>query len=429
MNILLVTPWDKKHGSYRSLFSPFISYKALTLPTLAALVPPELHARVDVCDEMTDSPWNYTRHYDIVAFSIVSCESHRAYQLAARYKRLGCHIVFGGYHMLYNSEEGLRYADTVVVGPAEVSWPRFLRDFAAGRPGRLYRQPCFSPGAYAAPKREVLSRRRYAPVHTLMANPTCRRNCSFCVICKMWSAPPRPIPAVLREIRRGKGRFTIFFDPNFFGDRAYALRLMKAMCALRVTWAGAACIDVAEDDELLYWAKKSGCTALLLGLESMTPAALKASRKGFNRPAEYKAAIAKLQGCGFSINGCFVLGMDGDTERALRLLPYWVDYLGMNLAHFALLTPMPGAPLFGRLKAEGRIRTEDWRLYTQNQVVYAPRGIEAEVLKEIYENVWKKTYSWPAVLRRVRRVPVHSPREKALVLFGNIGFKFLGKDM
>ena len=143
--VLLIVPWDKKNGSYRSLLSFFIAYKPLTLPTLAALVPPELNAQVDVCDEMTQNPWRYTHKYDVVAISFVSCESHRAYQLAARYRRLGSHVVFGGYHMMYNHREGLRHADSVIICAAEKSWPRFLRDFADGRPPPLYDDPPLCP--------------------------------------------------------------------------------------------------------------------------------------------------------------------------------------------------------------------------------------------------------------------------------------------
>ena len=429
MNILLVVPWDKKHGSYRSRLSFFIAYKPLTLPTLAALVPEELHAAVDVCDEMTDHPQRYKKHYDIVAFSIVSCESHRAYQLAEQFKQRGSYIVFGGYHMLYNSNEGFQHADTVIVGAAEQSWPQFLREFAAGSPQRFYHQPCIDPSMYVTPKRNVLPSRRYVPLPTVLANPSCRRNCNFCAICKMWNAKPRPVKDVIQDIRDLKRKYYIFYDPNFFDDREYAIELMNAMCDLHISWAGAGCVDVFDDDELLALAQKSGCAGLLLGLESMSEKALENSRKGFNSPEQYKKAVEKFQSYGISINGCFVLGMDGDTEENLRQLPYWVDYLGLNLARFALLTPMPGSELYCQLDEQGRILSKSWEHYTQNQVVFQPQNMAPDRLKQIYDEVWKETYKWSAVIKRVKRIKTSTFREKMIVFLCNVGFKYLGKEM
>ena len=161
----------------------------------------------------------------------------------------------------------------------------------------------------------------------------------------------------------------------------------------------------------------------------MHAAALKGSRRGFNRPRKYTDAVQKLQRHGISVNGCFVLGMDHDTPRTLRLLPFWVDYLGLNLARFALLTPVPGSELYRDYERQGRILTRDWSQYTQSKVVFRPQHMSPERLAYLYEQVWKRSYTWGAVLRRVKRVQVSTPLEKAIVFFCNVGFKFLGKDM
>lgn len=190
MTILLVMPWSKKHGRYRALLSPFVAYKPLTLPTLAALVPAELNAEVTVCDEMVDNANRYIRHYDVVAFSFVSAESDRAYLLAKRYRALGSFVVFGGYHMMHNHEEGLRHAHAVIRGPGERAWPQLLRDVAAGRPKRMYHQPSIAPEDMVLPQREVLPKRKYLRYPTMLANPNCRKNCEFCAICKMWDCRP-----------------------------------------------------------------------------------------------------------------------------------------------------------------------------------------------------------------------------------------------
>ena len=50
-----------------------------------------------------------------------------------------------------------------------------------------------------------------------------------------------------------------------------------------------------------------------------------------------------------AVNGCFVLGLDGDTEELLLSIPEQINYLNLNLARFAVLTPVPNSNLYKRL--------------------------------------------------------------------------------
>lgn len=430
MRILLVCPWSPGHRRYRSLLSPLISYQPLTIPVLAALIPPALGAEVDVCDEMASDYRRFLgKKYDVVAVSIISPESGRAYEIADRFREMGAYIVFGGYHMLYNSGEGLLHADTVVIGPAEKAWPQFLADFASGRPAKIYSLPLITADSFAAADRSVLSKRKYLRIPTVIGNPGCGNRCGFCAIHCMYPAGARRTQDVVRELEPFRGGTVIFYDPNFFGDRAAAAELMRAMQPLHLRWAGSACIGAAEDEELLELAQLSGCAGILVGLESVTGSALKGMAKGFNRPERYRENIAAFHRHGINVNGCFVLGMDDDTEEALLSLPGAIDRLGLDLARFSILTPVPHSPLFEKLRREGRILTEDWENYTQDRVVFAPKNMTPERLYEIYRTVWKETYRMGSVMRRVRRAKTENLRESFTVLGANLGFKFIGKDL
>jgi radical SAM superfamily enzyme YgiQ (UPF0313 family) len=48
---------------------------------------------------------------------------------------------------------------------------------------------------------------------------------------------------------------------------------------------------------------------------------------------------------------------------------------------FAIMTPMPGTPLYRRLKQEGRILTENWNMYTWTHVNLQPMRMKAEELQ------------------------------------------------
>ena len=427
MNILLVQPWSSSDGSYRSKLGCLISYAPLTLATLRALIPGDLEAEVDVCDEIAGDAMRRKKHYDIVAITFQTSVAVRAYELAAYFREKGSYIVVGGYHPTYMREEALLHADTVIVGAGEYAWPKFLRDFKAGNPEKIYDMQDVRGEDIVAPDRSVIPKRRYYKYPAVLANRGCPNHCDFCVISDMWrKCGVRPVVDVIREIKELNSKNIIFFDPNFFADRNYSIELMRELEELHIRWAGSTTVNVAFDSELMECARRSGCKGLLVGLESLNPATLKQAKKGFNDPNKYREAIGIMQSYGISVNGCFVLGMDGDTEEMLLSIPEQVRYLNLNLARFAILTPVPNSPLFHRLEGEGRLLTKDWSLYTQHKAVYQPLNMSPERLEEIYRWVWKETYSFKNIFRRVKRVPGSSLLEKLVCTGANIGFKYLG---
>ena len=427
MNILLVQPWSASDRSYRSRLACLISYAPLTLATLKALIPKNLEAQVDVCDEIACDVKRYRKHYDIVAITFQTSVALRAYEIAAYFKEKGAYIVMGGYHPTYMREEALLHADTVIVGAGEYAWPRFLRDFKMDKPERLYDMQDVRGEDMVQPDRSAIPRRRYFKYPAVLANRGCPNHCDFCVISDMWrKCGARPVKDVIQEIKGLKSRNIIFFDPNFFALRSYAIELMGELEKLHIRWAGSATVNAAFDSELMERAKRSGCKGLLVGLESLNPSTLKQAKKGFNDPDRYREAIRRMQSYGISVNGCFVLGMDGDTEELLLSLPEQVRYLNLNLARFAILTPVPNSPLFKRLEEEGRLLTKDWSQYSQHKAVYQPRNMSPERLEEIYRWVWKETYTFKNIFGRVRKVPGTTLLEKLVCMGVNIGFKYLG---
>lgn len=429
MNILLLQPWQSGDRSYRSKLSALISYAPLTLATLSALVPDDLHCRVDVYDEIIGPIPDRPKRYDIVAITLQTSCAPRAYALADRFKKQGAYIVMGGYHPTYMPQEALQHADTVIIGAAEYAWPRFLRDFSVGTPERVYDMQKVSGADIKAPDRSVIPKRKYLRYPAVIANRGCPNNCEFCVISNMWRhCSARPIPDVIEEIKGLKSKIIVFFDPNFFGARDYSIALMKELAKLKIRWAGSATIGAAFDSELMALAKESGCAGLLVGLESLNPDTLIQSHKQFNDPHRYKEAIAIMQSYGISVNGCFILGLDGDTEELLRSLPAQVNYLNLNIARFAVLTPVPNSPLYRRLESEGRLITSDWSRYNQHEAVFVPTNMSAERLNEIYRSVWKETYSLKNIWTRVKNIPNKRLKEKLICLGANLGFKYLGME-
>ena len=102
-----------------------------------------------------------------------------------------------------------------------------------------------------------------------------------------------------------------------------------------------------------------------------------------------------------------VLGFDHDTEEELIKIPQYIDYLGLDLCRFAILTPYPGTEFYRNIKS-GRIITDDWSRYTQIMLFSAQNSSRG--LEEIYMRVWKEAFKW----RRVFKRTFHSVWRKAI---------------
>jgi len=425
MRILLLLPWETDYMAYRDKFSTKLTYAPLSLVALAAMIPPELNAQVDICDEMVQN-FSYDIPYDIVAFSFVTSSAVRAYQIARKFRDKGAYVVFGGYHTTFMPDEAALHADTVIVGPAEKAFPQFLRDFANKTQQPVYEIPEVTPDDCVVPRRDLLPKRGYLNVPCVVANRGCPNRCEFCAISAMNSPCQRPVDSVIDEIAALRTKRLLFFDPNFFYDKEYALELMEGIKRLKIKWGCNATVKMAFDKELVEAAQRSGCAGVLFGLESLNYETMSSIRKGFNNPNKYKEAIDIVQKHGISVNGCFVLGFDNDTKASLMTLPEQVEYLGLNLVRYAILTPVPSSELYNKLDSEDRIITTDWTKYTQNKAVFRPKNMEPQELEEIYKKVWKTSYKFRKIWKRMNNAPLAN---RVILLGANLGFKYVSTNV
>ena len=92
----------------------------------------------------------------------------------------------------------------------------------------------------------------------------------------------------------------------------------------------------------------------------------------------------KIHDHGIGIDGSFVFGFDTDDAGVFDRTVEFVIKAKLEVVYFSILTPYPGTRLHKRLKAEGRLLTEDWDLYDANHVVYRPKTFTPDQLLEGY---------------------------------------------
>ena len=422
MKIALVSAKGPLYRHRGGIFRKSLRYAPLTLTTLAALVPEELDATVSLHDEgIEEVPSQLDA--DIIGLTVITGTAPRSYELADEYRRQGRTVVLGGPHVTLAPEEAALHADAIVTGYAEDIWPELLRDHARGEMQAHYMQsPAFNLDQPVFARREMLPASRYLTRNVFEATRSCLHACDFCVAPAAWGRKhyQKPVEHVVEDIRRQGARKLIFIDLNLVADIRYAERLFAALVPLKVRWFGLATTLIGLDPELMDLMARSGCSGLLLGFESISRGNLKLSRKNFNSPDTYARLVGDLHARGISVMGCFVFGMDEDTESVFDETARFVIDAAIDLPRFAIVTPFPGTPLHHRLATEDRILTRDWELYDGQHVVFQPKNMSVNALASGHEAAWKQVYSVASITRRLLKSRTQLP----ISLVSNLGYRF-----
>ena len=420
MKILLIMPDARIHRLQMGLHRVSFREAPLTLTTLAALVPPELNAEVRIVDESLDTV-PFAEHFDLVGISCLTGTASRAYELSRYFMAKGSTVVLGGVHVSLLPEEARRFAHSIVIGFAENTWPRLLRDFANRILQPVYEERSPSLVGLPQPHRHLQKRFGYLNPNTVFATRGCKRSCDFCAV----SAVPfgwhtRPVQDVIDEIRHFKGKRFAFNDVSLLEDREYAKELFTALIPLRKVWGGLCTADVGQDPAMLDLMRRSGCVYLLIGFESVSHQALYSIRKGFNQPDGYRALMRAIHARDIIIQGCFIFGFDQDEKDVFSRTLEAVDDLKIDIPRYAVYTPYPRTKAFIRLKAEGRILHENWKYYDTQHVVFRPARMTPEELDRGFKWAYRKTFRTKSILKRISESRASFP----VKLAGNLAYKF-----
>jgi radical SAM superfamily enzyme YgiQ (UPF0313 family) len=398
------------------------SLPSLSLLTLAGLTPDAFevsyHEVVDLrrLDRLPEC--------DIAAIASYSAQIKDAYALSDRYRAFGVRTVLGGLHVTARPDEAGLHADAIVVGEGEIGWPQLLADLRAGRLRSAYATDgrAFSLADAPMPRFDLLDIERYNRL-TVQTQRGCPWRCEFCAasirltpLYKM--KPVDKVIAEIREIKRHWPRpFIEFADDNTFVHRRHSKELMRAIVDENIKWFTETDIGVADDPELLSLMHEAGCAEVLIGLESPLAGGLEGLELRRNwkrgRLGRYFEAIERIQAHGIAVNGCFVLGLDGDGPEVFDAVEEFVRQSGQFDVQVTALTPFPGTPLYDRLLAEGRLlEPTAWERCTLFDVNFRPKGISPETLQRELVELGRRLYT--DAERARRRKAFHEHRRRFL---------------
>ncbi len=378
------------------------SLPSLGLLTLAGMTPADVE--LQYLEMPGDVEGKLVGGFDAVAISSFSARIKDAYRLADRYRAMGTKVILGGLHVTSMPEEARLHADAIVIGEGEPLWPTLIADLKAGKLKPVYdaRGLSFDLADAPMPRFELLDISQYNRL-TVQTQRGCPFRCEFCAASILISPKYKlkPVDKVMAEIRRIKelwpNPFIEFADDNSFVNKPHSKALMRELAKEKVRWFTESDIAVAEDDELLGLMRDSGCAQILIGLESTNPASLDGLEQQANWKAKqldhYLRAIQRIQDHGITVNGCFVLGLDGAGTESFEQVWQFVKASGLYEVQITVMTAFPGTPLYHRLHNEGRLLQENaWELCTLFDVNFKPTSMSVAELETGIRELAERLY-------------------------------------
>lgn len=351
---------------------------------------------------------------DLVAISSFSAQIGEAYAIADRLRAAGVRVALGGLHVSAMPEEAIAHADDVVVGEGESVWPEVIEAARLRAPPRVHRaRGEVDMSALPTPRYDLLAGRPYNRI-TLQTTRGCPWRCDFCASTVMLGKRPRrrSIAKLERDLETilslRPDAFLELADDNTFVDKAWSRDLVALLSRFGAPWFTETDLSVADDPRLLDLLAESRCRQLLIGIESPRASSLAGIELHADfkaRRAKYaKAAIRAIQSRGITVNGCFVLGLDGDGPEVFDEVLDFANDVGLYEVQVTFMTAFPGTPLRARVEAEGRlIDPTRHELCTLFDVQVRPNDMSVEQLREGMYRLTEQLYSAGAIRARRRK--------------------------
>jgi len=387
----------------------------------------------------------------------------RGRDLALQFRRAGFPVLFGGFHVSGYPESRAFLEScgvTTVVGEAETIWGDILADYLRGelRPSYSVSEgiraktgsgeitvPLIAEAQLPAINEPYLRRFASPNMTTVDTSRGCPFTCSYCSVKNvmgrtMRARDPQAVVRWIRDAGQHHGIDSLFIvDDDFFRSPSWEpilegmaeyRRQGNALSFMMQVDAEAAAFDDLKPGEkpssqrqkserFLRLSAEAGCYSAFVGFETFNPQNLLAVTKVQNLEKEHRQhkdgadVAAALQAVkekyrrvcrnwhrhGVAVHCGYMIGFPFDGPESGRQSAEWLLEVGVDLASFFIVTPLPGTEDHDKAVREGTIADWDFNQYdSQHMVSLHPRMTPAEV-ERAYREAYLTFYSARNTLR------------------------------
>jgi radical SAM superfamily enzyme YgiQ (UPF0313 family) len=356
------------------------------------------------------------RHWDLAGISVQTGAVKPAFELARLLRSRGISVVLGGPYVTVFPERCHEHGDALVIGEADDIWEEVQRDLLLGQLKPEYRVENYPDLSIDRPvSKSALDIRSYFTTNVVQTTRGCPYSCDFCNVHVMngHRLRHRSIESVLKEVENSlkeDKRIFFFLDDTVNANELYAEKLFTELTPYNIRWVGQATTALGEKPRLLEAFSRSGCGALLIGIESLADGSNHAHQKFHNPAVRQSACIRNIREAGICVYGSFIYGLDGDTLEMPAMLEEFIEETGVDVPGINLLRPIPGTVVFDRLAAEGRLLQspddhDAFRFSWAQEMLYRPKSISLEQFIPSYTAMTKRVFTPLNALKRAMKAP------------------------
>ena len=276
------------------------------------------------------------------------------------------------------------------------------------------------------------------PQVTILTARGCPYSCAFCNAPFKNSYRARSVENVLDEfeyIQRElpEVREVMIEDETFPARKKRTLEFCKGIKerGIRLPWSCNARVNT--DYETLSAMKDARCRLVCVGFESPTQAALNNIHKGTTREQQLKF-MDNTRKLGLLVNGCFILGLPGDTRESIRETIEFAKKLNPDTAQFYPLMVYPGTESYRWAKEKGYLTTEDYSRWIDREgrhtTTVSYPDLSSEELVRLCDNARREFYLRRGYIFYKIRQSLSSPSEALRTLkAAKTFFRYLSRNI
>lgn len=150
------------------------------------------------------------------------------------------------------------------------------------------------------------------------------------------------------------------------------------------------------DLEFFRKAKRAGCYRVGLGVESGNQELIDRIHKGI-KLEQVKEAVRLAKQAGVEVVAFFMLALPGETIETMENTIKFAKELDVEFCKATITIPFPSTELFREMKAQGRIKSEDWSKYHMYRTrdLYDHENLDWDTINRYYDKFFNKLYINP----------------------------------
>jgi radical SAM superfamily enzyme YgiQ (UPF0313 family) len=144
-------------------------------------------------------------------------------------------------------------------------------------------------------------------------------------------------------------------DDTFTYDAERAVKIGKFLASRNIPYFAQTRVN-NSDPNLMRRLADTGCTAMLLGVESFDEEILRLNGKNTTTKQIY-SAIKSVQDAGMTALGFFIVGLPGETRESIDKTLLGIQETGIR-PRARVLIPLPGTKIYEQARQQGKIKDE-----------------------------------------------------------------------